>query len=146
MNKVSDVVYQMSNCAAICMSWRVHVTLEEKMMMSALYQTDTLSQIFSFSLLKQASEKTIRTIGIYFIIVIQSQPLFAMHYKRKNRKYQFYSLWFNPTASRTHQSNRTRGYNHAVYDEYIVKSNQTHCYFILKVYFTAVISLILYKK
>jgi hypothetical protein len=96
--------------------------------------------------LKQASEKTIRTIGIYFIIVIQSQPLFAMHYKRKNRKYQFYSLWFNPTASRTHQSNRTRGYNHAVYDEYIVKSNQTHCYFILKVYFTAVISLILYKK
>ena len=69
-----------------------------------------------------------------------------LHYKRKNRKYQLHSLWFNPTASRTHQSNRTRGYNHAVYDEYIVKSSQTHCYFILKVYFTTVISLILYKK
>jgi hypothetical protein len=65
----------MSNFSAV--SWREYITLDEMMMMSALYKTNTFSWIF------------IVLAPLRHIIPIQNQPVLAQW---KRNEYQFYSL------------------------------------------------------
>ena len=77
------------------------------MMRSAFYQTNTLSWILIQGYLTETTfcRQTCRPIRTYYP---DSEPTglcsfsLMLRAQRRSNKYQFYSLWFDPTGTRTH--------------------------------------------
>jgi hypothetical protein len=80
----------------------------EKMMRSALYETNTLSWIFFYSassLKQQSTGRHVAPLGHIILIPRANQSLFFLLNAAclpEKQQLPFYSLWFDPTGARTH--------------------------------------------